>query len=636
MDEKAPGDDLRGRWQQSRRQGQAGPDEDGNLEGRELPEDRKRQQQAVAAVEAFLQLSQEMGATTAPRAGGAETAAPPGPVAPFPAAVPEGPLPGYAFLGELGRGGMGVVWKARDLTLKRVVALKMILARGFADPEQRDRFRAEAEAVARLQHPHVVQIYASGEHEGLPWFAMEFIDGVSLDQKLQGQPQPPRDAARLVLLLARAAHAAHRQGIVHRDLKPHNVLLAPPADEPALNSAYGWPKLTDFGLAKHLDAAHGPTASGAILGTASYMAPEQATGKTKEVGPATDVYALGAILYELLAGRPPFKGESFLDTLELVRTAPPPPPHTLRADVPAELEAICLKCLAKAPADRYTTVAALAEDLQRFLGDQPVRAEPTARPSRLRQRWLLAATAAVLVVGAVLLLRPWDRSGEAPVAGSGDSGSMTPAVASSAAKPQPLAPLSGYVDVLVYDPNNPRRQNVRLNDREAVPVNPGDEFCIEAELNRPAYLYVLWIGTDGSVYPIYPWEPSKWESYPTNQQPVRKLRRPEPVDEFYRIETGTPGMETIVMFAREEPLPSNLDQKLRAELTGLPPQQGQDLRATAWFENGELVRHELGRNPRFDAKRRDDPVLVAQQRIRALQQRHFSYSRAVSFASQGQ
>ena len=219
------------------------------------------------------------------------------------AALPE--TPGYEILGELGRGGMGVVYKARQVALNRVVALKMILAGGHAGADQRTRFRAEAEAAARLQHPHIVQIYQVGEFGGYPFFSLEFVEGGSLADRLTGAPWPIREAAGLVETLGRALQEAHRLGVIHRDLKPANILLR----------ADGAPMVADFGLAKRVGAADGPTQSGAVLGTPSYMAPEQASGKSKEVGPAADIYALGAVLYELLTGRPPFKGETQMDTL---------------------------------------------------------------------------------------------------------------------------------------------------------------------------------------------------------------------------------------------------------------------------------------------------------------------------------
>jgi serine/threonine protein kinase len=306
-------------------------------------------------------------------------------------------VPGYEILAELGRGGMGVVYQARQIALKRVVALKMILAGKHASPAELARFRAEAEAVAQFQHPHIVQIHEGGEHHGLPYFSLEFVDGGNLTQKLAGTPLPVRQAAELMEMLARAMHYAHQRGIVHRDLKPANVLL----------TADGTPKVTDFGLAKRLVGDAGQTTSGAILGTPSYMAPEQAAGKTKEVGPPADVYALGAILYEVLTGRPPFRAATPLDTLLQVVSDEPVPPSRLQSKVPRELETICLKCLQKEPRKRYASAEALAEDLRRFLNGEPIWSRPVGAWER-GWRWcqrepvvagLLGAVAAALVLG---------------------------------------------------------------------------------------------------------------------------------------------------------------------------------------------------------------------------------------------
>jgi serine/threonine-protein kinase len=275
---------------------------------------------------------------------------------------------GYEILGVLGRGGMGVVYKARQLGLNRLVALKMILAGSHASTEELLRFQIEAEAIADLQHPNIVQVYDSGQRDGRPFFSLEFIEGGSLQQKLDGNPRDPRETARLVVMLARAMDYAHRRGIVHRDLKPANILL----------TTDGQPKITDFGLAKRLaEGDGGQTGTEAILGTPTYMAPEQAQGKTREVGPAADVYALGAILYDLLTGRPPFKGNTALDTLHMVQTAEPVPPTRWQRRLPRDLETICLKCLEKEPGKRYLSAAALADDLQAFLDGLPIQARPT-------------------------------------------------------------------------------------------------------------------------------------------------------------------------------------------------------------------------------------------------------------------
>ena len=270
----------------------------------------------------------------------------------------------YELLGELGRGGMGVVYRARQVSLNRPVAVKMILAGDHAGSEQTARFLAEARAVAHLQHPNIVQIHEIGQHNGLPYFSLEYVEGGSLAARLRDSSPSDLEAAQLVELLARTVHYAHGRGIVHRDLKPANILL----------TADGLPKVADFGLAKILTEESGATNTGAILGTPSYMAPEQAAGKSSAIGPAIDVYALGAILYELLTGRPPFVGETNLETLRLVEEQTPERPRVHNPRVDQYLEAICLKCLEKAPQDRYASAEKLAEDLAAYGRGEPIQA----------------------------------------------------------------------------------------------------------------------------------------------------------------------------------------------------------------------------------------------------------------------
>ncbi len=281
----------------------------------------------------------------------------------------ERPVPaieGYEILGELGRGGVGVVYRARQVGLNRLCALKMILAGAHADAHAVVRFLAEAEAVARLHHPNVVQIYHVGEVDGLPYFEMEYLDGGSLDRRLDGTPWPVERAAELVESLARGVAEAHRLGIVHRDLKPGNVLLA----------TDGTPKVADFGLAKSQAMGTGLTRTDSIMGSPGYMAPEQAQGRNREVGPTADVYALGAILYELLTGRPPFRAPTVLETLEQVKNAEAVPPSKLVPGLARDVETICLKCLQKDRSRRYFTAKDMADDLHRWRTGVSITARP--------------------------------------------------------------------------------------------------------------------------------------------------------------------------------------------------------------------------------------------------------------------
>jgi serine/threonine-protein kinase len=298
-------------------------------------------------------------------------------------------IPGYEVEAVLGRGGMGIVYQARHLRLNRIVALKMLLAGVYAGPKDLARFLREAEAEASLRHPHIVQVHDVGEHDGRPYFTMEYVEGGSLAEKLRGTPQPASQAAALLATLAEAVHVAHQGGIVHRDLKPANVLL----------TADGTPKITDFGLAHHLQGGAGLTLSGVPVGTPNYMAPEQARGQTRAIGPAVDIYALGAILYELLTGRPPFGAETPAETLLQVMHQEPVPPARLNAKVPRDLETICLKCLHKDPQRRYTTAEALAEDLQRFQRGESIAARPPGLPERLG-KWMRRRPAVAALLGA--------------------------------------------------------------------------------------------------------------------------------------------------------------------------------------------------------------------------------------------
>jgi hypothetical protein len=307
---------------------------------------------------------------------------------------------GYEVLEELGRGGMGVVYKARQVGLNRLAALRMILSGAHAGAEESARFRFEAEAMARLQHPNIVQICEVGEQGRRPFFAMEFVAGGSLADRLGGAPLQPAEAAALVETLARAVQHTHERGVLHRDLKPSNVLL----------DADGAPKATDFGLAKRLGpgpanaAAPTLTRTGMVVGTPSYMAPEQAGGVVKQVGPPADVYGLGAILYECLTGRPPFRADDSFHTLQQVLTEEPAPPRRLQPGVPRDLETVCLKCLQKNPKRRYAGARALAEDLRRLVEGRPVAARPVGAAARACKWARRRPAAAAVLAGALAAL----------------------------------------------------------------------------------------------------------------------------------------------------------------------------------------------------------------------------------------
>lgn len=329
-------------------------------------------------------------------------------------------VPGYEILEELGRGGMGVVYKARHFALKRLVALKMILSGFHAGKQELARFRTEAEAIAQLQHPHIIQIYEIGELNGLPYLSLEYADGGSLATALKGNPQDCKESARLVETLARATAAAHQRGIVHRDLKPANVLLARLDESKKVNDEastkdkrastvhhssflmHHAPKISDFGLAKRLGDDSAQTQSGAVMGTPIYMAPEQATGNSKNIGPATDIYALGVILYELLTGRPPFRGATIHETMQQIQQQEPVSPRLLQPRVPRDLDTICLQCLRKEPCQRFGSALELAEDLQRFLAGEPIRARPVPAWERA-WKWVQRRPAAAGLIGALVI-----------------------------------------------------------------------------------------------------------------------------------------------------------------------------------------------------------------------------------------
>ena len=296
-------------------------------------------------------------------------------------------IPGYANLKLIGRGAVGAVYRATQVKLNRVVAIKVLLGQAFASPEDESRFRAEALTVAQIQHPNVIQIFDIGDDADAPFLAVEYLEGGTLETRMTGTPMPIGDVLRMVYQIARGVGAAHAKGVIHRDLKPANILL----------TAEGIPKVADFGLAKQL-GAESQTMTGAVLGTPAYMAPEQAAGQLRQLSPRTDVYALGVILYQCLTGVAPHRGDSILQTLERVRTEVPLPVRYHRAEIPAELEEVVARCLRKVPAERYATADALADDLARFAALLNKARLVQAKPPRDGTLMLLATLAGIVAL----------------------------------------------------------------------------------------------------------------------------------------------------------------------------------------------------------------------------------------------
>ncbi len=503
----------------------------------------------------------------------------------------------YELLEEIARGGMGVVYKARQVRLNRIVALKMILAGPAASPEELARFRTEGEAVARLQHPNIVQIFASGEHDGRPYFTMEFVDGGSLARKVKGRPLPPRRAARLVQSLAGAVQHAHQHHVLHRDLKPANILLG--QDEV--------PKISDFGLARWLDDA-GQTASGMVLGSFPYMAPEQANGQTTLLGPPTDVFGLGAILYECLTGRPPYQGGDRGALREQARKGQVVPPRQLNRQVPRMLEGICLKALAAQPGQRYASAAELERALGRFL------------------RWRLQVMAgmAILLLALVLGLAAfW----------------MYPR---HHGQPRDLSqiaqPLDGDLLIGIHsrEPDGPKH-GVLVDQPGALPVRNGERVHIEVRLNQAAHIALLWISSTGEVQPLYPWDPKKrFKEPPPTLLPAQVVHRPDEVNRGYRVQ-GPTGLETVLLLVRHSPLPAEVDLEETIGRFAAAPRFS-DPREVNWWEvlpgqpAGRLARTlHRGTLDVEETETIDAPVLRLLEQLRP----HFELIKVVRFTHLG-
>jgi serine/threonine protein kinase len=482
----------------------------------------------------------------------------------------------YELIGEVARGGMGIVYKARQPKLDRIVAIKTIVPQQFESDSAVRRFQVEAEAAAKLDHPGVVPIYDVGEQDGEHYLCMAYVDGESLATRVARGPLPADEAARIVRDVAEAVQHAHDRGIIHRDLKPANILI----------DNTGRPRVTDFGLARKQDVVGSLTSDGSVIGTPAYMSPEQASGECDTIGPLSDVYSLGAVLFHLLTGRAPFTGANVFEIVHHVRCDPPQRPRELDPSIPGSLETICLRCLAKDPRDRYPTAQALADDLNLHLQGSAVSPLP---PPHRRSNWfrlpfaagLVAAVSLLAFCAAILLRRPTD-SAKSTVPVAGEASTNAPLD-----KPQPL---SGELIVRVWDPQKSRLRHGQTFDSPGVlPLRYGDQIRVEAKTNRPAYLYLIWITPEGEAIPIYPWTPATpwkpeyWRSRPKDEKPIEMVSLPAQAGKGWPIDSGK-GFETIVLLARDEPLPD--DVALESVFAGLPTQQTSS-QSFVWLQAGE-------------------------------------------------
>ncbi len=593
-----------------------------------------------------------------------------------------GRLGEYELLAKLGKGGMGAVYKARQVRLDMIVALKVLPRDRSGDPLAATRFEREIKAVGRLSHPNIVQAHDARDIDGTTVLVMEYVEGCNLSQLgRRVGPLAIADACEIVRQVALGLQCAHEHGLVHRDIKPSNLMLSLSSPSGRGTGGEGLRaqclvKILDLGLALlNNESAAGKgemTSTGQAMGTADYMAPEQAFDSHK-VDIRADIYALGCTLYKLLTGNPPFTGSEY-DTpmkkmLAHVQT-PPAAVRSLRPEIPAELAAALERMMAKDPADRFATPVEVAEALPPFAancdlrglceraarigdtaGDQPLLGAtplvPTAtagavsrprttdgkRARLFRVRSLAVAagliTALACVGAGMVVFRNWRPRAD-----------QHPAVANQkSAEPDALPtdqPLRGRLDVLVWHPKDRTRQGLRLRDPGTLPLQAGDQVRVAVELNRPAYVYLVWIDTAGVAAPVYPWKPGRWVPRPETETPVERLELPDERDRGWPM-GGGPGMETLVLVARDTPLPASFD--FAATFSGLKPQTMQNVRALVEFDAGQVITEarQLDRGPKFfNPQQINDVVLQTQQRIAEKLGSQFSLIRAVSFANGGE
>jgi serine/threonine protein kinase len=532
-----------------------------------------------------------------------------------PANLPAGSRIGrYKIERALGTGSFGSVYLASDEQLHGPVAIKIVRPDRLA-PGADDVFFAEARTVARLKHAGIVRVYDVGRHDdGRPYAVMEYIEGRPLTALLAKERPAYTQTAELLASVADAIDHAHQQGFVHRDLKPDNIVL----------DASGVPRVLDFGLALHESVQR--DRAGEMAGTLNYMAPEQVRRESQRLDGRADIWALGVIFYEMLTGRKPFGGAMKADLCDEILHREPKPPRQINPEVPEALERICLKCLQKDVSLRYLTAGDVARDLRRW-----------SRPS-IRKVWAVPAVAmsALLVGGTWFATRhPATATNTAPPNTALPNTAPPNAALPSAALPN-AGSLQGKVDILLWDKHDKSRNHLSIREPGARPLHAGDQIRVRVELNRPAYVYLLWIDGQGKVLPVYPWKPGDWATRTSPDRPVVRLDLPPELDRGWPM-GGDAGMETFVLLARESPLPAGVD--LEQVVSGLPPQNVLDENALAEFDGGTLVTdtRERSRAPQFsNSQQIDDPILQAQKRLAERLGKHFEMIRAVSFANRGE
>jgi serine/threonine protein kinase len=535
-----------------------------------------------------------------------------------PAAADEiGRLGDYRILGLLGQGGMGIVFRAEEARPRRLVALKVMKPHYATLPDARRRFLREGQIAATLEHERIVPIFRVDEVAGVPFLVMPLLRGESLADRLKREPRlPVPEVLRIGREIAEGLAPAHAAGLIHRDIKPGNVWLKAPPGEPESSSSRSQVVLLDFGLARAADGPSDLTHPGGMAGTPAYLAPEQADGKAVDI--RADLFSLGCVLYEMASGQRPFTGPTSLAILHNVTNYSPPPPAMLVPGLPPALSALIMRLLEKAPAARVASAAEVVAGLHALEQSAgPTQAETprhAAHTPSLRRRLVLLSGAAVLLVGLGLLLWPRSRPPQ----------------------PEPGPPFKGWIDVRVWEKGNPRRQGLGLHQDGALPLKAGDLIHIDATLNQPGYLYVVWIDTEGQAALIPPPHDGDWRLRPQEEKPLARLSLPEAADEYVRLGEGPTGMQSLLLLVRDEPLPAGVP--LRSLFADLPRQAAPTLRAAAWFENGELAKGEPDRSSSPDFTKRtkiNDPVLQTQALLQTKLKEWFAYTRAVSFAYEG-